>query len=85
MVEKVKPDPWNLSVNTGVGKQNIIRNFRRDFDKCRLPYKGERFFIGKVYSSDLWGDQFLVEKVKPDPWNLSVNTGVGKQMRLIIV
>ena len=43
------------------------------------------FFIVKVYSSDLWGDHFLVEKVKPDPWNLSVNTGVGKQIRLLIV
>ncbi len=45
MVEKVKPDPWNLSVNTGVGKQNIITNFRRDFDKCRSPHNGGRFLF----------------------------------------
>jgi len=25
-VEKVKPDPWNLAVNTGVGKQYINPN-----------------------------------------------------------
>ncbi|ACL76341.1 hypothetical protein Ccel_1993 [Ruminiclostridium cellulolyticum H10] len=27
MVEKVKPDPWNLSVNTGVGKQKLSEIF----------------------------------------------------------
>ena len=26
------------------------------------------------------GGLFGVEKVEPDPWNLAVNTGVGKQM-----
>jgi len=37
------------------------------------PY-GEIF----LYTSDA-GGLFGVEKVKPDPWNLAVNTGVGKQ------
>ncbi len=26
----------------------------------------------------------MVEKVKPDPWNLSVNTGVGKQIHFLL-
>ena len=66
-VEKVEPDPWNLAVNTGVGKQMyplwILVSLRGDF----------------LYMSDA-GGLFGVEKVKPDPWNLAVNTGVGKQM-----
>ncbi len=65
-VEKVKPDPWNLAVNTGVGKQmdpfRTIISLRGDF----------------LYTSDA-GGLFGVEKVEPDPWNLAVNTGVGKQ------
>ena len=65
-VEKAKPDPWNLAVNTGVGKQMyplwILVSLRGDF----------------LYMSDA-GGLFGVEKVKPDPWNLAVNTGVGKQ------
>jgi len=66
-VEKVKPDPWNLAVNTGVGKlidaHWSINSPRGDF----------------FYTSDA-GGLFGVEKVKPDPWNLAVNTGVGKLM-----
>ena len=62
MVEKVKPDPWNLSVNTGVGKQNIIRNFRRDFDKCRLPYKGERFLLEKFIAVTCGGTNFWLRR-----------------------
>ena len=66
-VEKVEPDPWNLTVNTGVGKQmyplRIFVSLRGDF----------------LFTSDA-GGLFGVEKAKPDPWNLAVNTGVGKQM-----
>jgi hypothetical protein len=53
-VEKVEPDPWNLAVNTGVGKQmdpfRTIISLRGDF----------------LYTSDA-GGLFGVEKVKPDP------------------
>jgi hypothetical protein len=37
-----------------------------------------RTIISFLYTSDA-GGLFGVEKVKPDPWNLTVNTGVGKQ------
>jgi len=51
-VEKVKPDPLNLSVNTGVGKQFIIRNkfiiennnFIEIIKKC-FPYNRRVLFF----------------------------------------
>jgi hypothetical protein len=36
------------------------------------------------YCYYLWGDYVVVEKVKPDPLNLLVNTNVGKQITYAI-
>jgi len=59
VVEKVKPDPLNLSVNTGVGKQSIIQKY----DLVRVLLNNEKHsflfytklnignFAGKLQSS----------------------------------
>ena len=61
----------NLSVNTVVGKQSIINNKKM----LSLP-KGEHFLLKTGYIA---GGLLRVEKVKPDPLNLLVNTDEGKQ------
>jgi len=43
--------------------------------KC-APYEGALFLKKPAYVA---GGLERVEKVEPDPWNLSVNTVVGKQ------
>jgi len=42
-VEKVKPDPLNLSVNTGVGKQFFIRIIIHDKQALSPPGEGVFF------------------------------------------
>ena len=36
-------------------------------------------YYSKVHMDVCGGTALAVEKVEPDPWNLSVNTVVGKQ------
>ena len=73
-LRRLKPDPLNLSVNTGVGKQLQEYHF---LVKCFLYFRSAFFILIKlnIYAGGL----LAVEKVKPDPLNLSVNTGEGKQ------
>jgi hypothetical protein len=78
-VEKVKPDPLNLTANTVVG--SVVEVFKALACRASAFFTLIQGFLTNVkQKSNIGGGTALaVEKVKPDPLNLTVNTVVGKR------